>query len=237
MPSGKGYNRNNRFKRKNFRRKGNYKKKGYSKPKSSLITMPKVYPFRRQWEEFVDFSSTTGDWITTLDNQIVRSFSFNLNQLPNHSEFVNLFAQYKLNYAMVELFPNVSMMTAGYVSTGGAASNYLVTVWRNTHGVPLNAAFTRDELLEVQNKKTFMMPTSKPTRFRMPLKQLATVYASTLNNDYATIRPRYINTQEDTTQHYGLNIAITRVDGSAFTSDAPNCLVRSTLLLTCKQVK
>lgn len=205
--------------------------------RARLVTAPKVFPFKRQMEEYVDFSSPPTDWVTTLDNQIVRTFTYNLNDLPNHSEFVNLFAQYKLNYAVVEMFPNVSQMTSGYVAVGGAASNYIVTVWRNTHGVPLNAAFTRDELLEIQAKKTFMMPTGKPTRFKMPLKQLATVYASTLNSDYATIRPRYINTTEDTTQHYGINVAISRVDGSAFNSNAPNCLVRSTILLTCKQVK
>lgn len=208
-----------------------------TKPKAVLVNNPKVFPFKRQMEEYVDFSSPPSDWVTTLDNQLVRTFTYNLNDLPNHSEFTNLFAQYKLNYAIVEMFPNVSQMTSGYVAVGGAASNYIVTVWRNTHGVPLNAAFTRDELLEIGSKRTFMMPTVKPTRFKMPLKQLSATYASTLNTDYATVKPRYINTTEDTTQHYGINVAISRVDGTAFNSNAPNCLVRSTILLTCKQVK
>ncbi|AXQ66488.1 MAG: capsid protein [Cressdnaviricota sp.] len=207
------------------------------KPKATLVAKPQVYPFRRSTEAFLDMSSPSDGWLTTLDNQLVKTFTYNLNQLPNHSEFVNLFSQYKLNYAMVEMFPNVSQMVSGYTQTGGSSSNYLVTVWRNTHGVPLTAAFTRDELLEIQNKRTFMLPTTKPTRFKMPLKQLATTYASTLNSDYATIRPRYINTSEDTTQHYGINVAITRVDGSAFAADAANTLVRSTVLFTCKQVK
>lgn len=232
MPTGRGYPKN-----RNFRKKRVYRKRNNYKRKASLVSIPKVIPFKRQMEEYVDFTSPPSDWVTTLDNQLVRTFTYNLNDLPNHSEFVNLFAQYKLNYAIVEMFPNVSLMTAGYVQTGGAASNYTVTVWRNTHGVPLTAAFTRDELLEIQSKRTFMMPTTKPTRFKMPLKQLSTMYASTLNNDYATVRPKYINTTEDTTQHYGINVAISRVDGTAFNSNAPNCLVRSTILLTCKQVK
>ncbi len=219
------------------RQKKNMKKKRTAKRTGKLISMPRVFAFKRQMEEYVDFSDPPSDWVTTLDNQIVRTFTYNLNDLPNHSEFVNLFSQYKLNYAVVEMFPNVSQMTSGYVAGGQAASNYIVSVWRNTHGVPLNAAFTRDELLEIQKKSTFMMPTTKPTVFKMPLKQLSATYASTLNTDYAVVKPRYINTTEDTTQHYGINVAISRVDGSAFNSNAPNCLVRSTILLTCKQVK
>lgn len=213
------------------------RKRNYRKPRAVMVSRPRVFAFKRQTETYLDMTSPSDGWLTTLDNQIVKTFTFNLNDLPNHSEFVNLFAQYKLNYAVIELFPNVSAMTAGYVQTGGAASNFLCTVWRNTHGVPLTAAFTKDQLLEIQRKRTFMMPTSKPTRFKMPLKQLSTMYASTLNSDYATVKPRYINTTEDTTQHYGINVAISRVDGTAFNSNAPNCLVRNTVLLTCKQVK
>ena len=148
-------------------RKARRPRRGNTKPfrKATLLTAPKVYPFKRQTEVMLDMSNPSpAGWTQTLDNQVVKTFSFNLNDLPNHTEFQALFNQYKLNYAIIEMFPNVSTMVGGYTQPGSSGSNYIVHVWRNTHGVPLNAAFTREDLLEIQNKKTFMMPMTKPTR-------------------------------------------------------------------------
>lgn len=213
------------------------KKRNYTvKPANRLaVKKPKMYGFTRGVENLLALESPTAGWLTTFDGSVVKTFSYSLNELPNYAEFVNLFNQYKLNMSVLKFYPSYSQVVS---STAPVASNNLIiTVWANTHGTPLTTAFSDDDLLEIQRKKQWMFPLNKPTTIKMPLFQLRSTYGGTINTDYAVQRPRYINTLEPGTPHYGINVHIRKVDGSAFGSNSARLLIKEKVYLTTKQVK
>jgi len=229
--------------RRPYRKKKAYRKRTYNraKPRGALAPRAKVYPFSRSTENFLDVSGPTNGWITTADNSLVRSFAWSLNSLTANTEFTSLFNQYKLNYAVVKMYPTVSLINATQEGYSGSqyGGNVIITMWRNTHGVELDASFSSADLLQIQRKRQFMVPSSKPTIIKMPLRQLSQLYSTVTGGgiDYATVKPRYIHTSETHTPHFGLNVHIKKVDGTPFVAGSMDMLIKEQILLTCKQVK
>lgn len=223
-------------------RKKMYKKKRTTKKRGRNVPRPLVYPFRRVDQYNLDMGSPSEGWITTVDNCIVKTISFTLNQLTNYTEFVNLFESYKLNYGVIKIYPTTTGNDV-LVSSGGTNQvNNLISVWANTHGQSLDATFTIDDLNQIQKKKQWLMPSRNPTVIKMPLKQLSLRYGPTTippsTVDYASQKPRYISTSEPSTLHYGVNIHIQNTTGNGFLSSYNNfLLIQQQVLLTCKQVK
>ena len=225
--------------KKNMRRK----KKTYNKKKvmpsmNSRVPRPKVYSFCRSREQLLaleDPDAGATGWISTFDDAVVKTFTFGLSELPNFNEFTSLFREYKLNAAAIKFYPSYSQV----VSTDAAvvSNNIIITVWPNTTGTVLTAAFTKAELNEIQRKRQWMFPLNRPTTRYMPLRQLNTVYNSAINNDYTTVKPRYIATSETTTPHYGINVHIAKVDGSTFSSNSTRLKIFEKIYLTCRQVR
>lgn len=233
MPAGRKYNNKKKM----------FKKRNYNRPKvkGALAPKPKTYAFSRSTENFLNMDTPTNGWITTSDNAVVRSFTWNLAGLTSNAEFTSLFSQYKLNYAIVKMFPTISKFTGvqGPVIGTAYGGNSIITMWRNTHGVPLDSSFSTADLLQIQAKRQFMVPSQKPTLIKMPLKQLNNLYstATGLGSDYSTVKPRYISTSETATPHYGLNIHIRKIDGTPFVAGGNDMLIKEQILLTTKQVK
>lgn len=220
------------------RKRYNRKRKTYPKKTTAFsmrVPKPRAFPFQRSQEHLLELETPSNGWIQTFDNSLVKTFNFTLAALPNYSEFQNLFSQYKLNMAILKIFPSASQVI---VSTGAAATqNMIITVWQNSHGIPLNATFTNSALLEITKKKQWMFPLNRPTSIKMYLKQLSNMYAGTVNTDYATVKPRYISTTEATIPHYGMNVHIRKMDGTAFGNISPRLLIREKIYLTTKQVQ
>lgn len=221
--------------RKTYKKKRTIKRKVYPKKTGRTLRVPKprVVPFSRSKEYLLEMENPANGWIETTDNALVKTFDFNLAELPNYTDFVNLFSQYKLNMVILKIFPSGSMLGSFPQSS---TQNMIITVWPNTHGNPLTTLFTNDKLLEIQRKKTFMFPQNKPTSLKMYLRQISNTYAGTINTDYATVKPRYISTTEASTPHYGMNVHIRRMDGTAFGVNSLRLLFREKIYLTCKQV-
>jgi hypothetical protein len=224
------------------RRKGQKNRRSRKKQTANAISVSrpktKTYNFQRSREQLLALEDpdvgATG-WLSTFDDAVVKTFTFSLAELPNYSEFTGLFSQYKLNSAAIKMFPSYSQVVS---STGSVASNnMIITVWPNYTGTPLTAAFTKAELNEIQSKRQWMFPLNKPTMIKMPLKQLNSIYNSTINTDYTVVRPRYISTTETATPHYGINVHICKCDGSAFGSDSARLKIFEKIYLTTKQVQ
>lgn len=222
-------------------RRRRYNRRRYmNSRKKTTIPKTKVFGFNRTREDLLSLESPSpgSGWLTTLDGQCVRTFSWSLANLPNYTEFSNLFNMYKLNQAIVSFFPTYSEINRNAETTSAITqSNIIISVWRNTTGTPIGATFTRAQLNEIAQKKQWMFPSNKKTTIKMPLTQLSQVYASTINTDYAKIRPKYISTGEPSTSHYGFNVAITRVDNQPFGSSSLQLLTKEKIYLTCKQVQ
>jgi len=223
------------YRKKPIRRKRVYRKKNMTN--RLTLARPKVYPFSRNAEHLLALDNVSGGWISTLDGAVVKTFNFTLAQLgTKYTDFTNLFSQYKLNMAIVKFYPSSSQVV---ISTGPSGTqNMIITIWPNTHGVPIDATFTHAQLLEIQRKKTFMFPLNRPTSVKMYLKQLSNTYVGTSGAyvDYTTTRPRYLSTGEINTPHYGMNVHIRKMDGTTFGTNAPRLLIREKVYLTCKQV-
>ena len=223
-----------------FVRKG----KAYNRRSKSRI---RTYAFNRQMESLLALEAPTSgsDWISITDASdpyghcLVKTFKFNMADLPNPNDFQNLYRQYKLNHAVMKMFPSYSQIAMTHTAVG--TTNLIITIWKNTDGTELDGGFRNAKLLEIQAKKQFLMPQNKPLTISMPLHQLRNTYAGQtlgINNppDYAIKKPSYISTTEMNTPHYGFNVHIRKVDGSAFTSNGPRFLIKEKLYFTCKQV-
>lgn len=224
--------------KRNYRRKRPYRKKRVYKRRNAIsrpMPRPKVYGFARARENLLALESPSDGWATTLDNAVVKTYAYDLAMLPSYTEFTNLFEQYKLNMALLKFYPSYSQVVS---STGAVAStNVVITVWPNVHGQPLTAAFSDDDLLQIQRKRQWMFPLNRPTQIKMYLKQLSMNYGGAVNTDYTTMKPRYVSTIETGMPHYGINVHIKRIDGAAFASNSARLLIKEKIYLTCKQVK
>lgn len=201
------------------------------------LVRPKTYGFSRTREHLLALESPTDSWITTLDGSVVKTLAFSLSELNSYAEFTNLFDMYKLNMAIIKMYPSYSQVVSTTASV--ASTNYVITVWPNTSGTALTAAFDQNALNQIQRKSQWMFPLNKPTQIKCYLKQLNQVYATTagLGTDYTVVKPKYISTAEPHTPHYGLNIHIRKVDGSSFGSDSARLLIKEKIYLTTRQVK
>jgi hypothetical protein len=198
----------------------------------------KTYAFSRSREQLLaleDPDAGATGWISTFDDAVVKTFTFSLSELPTATEFTGLFQQYKLNAAALKMYPSYSQVVS--TDAAVASNNIIITVWPNTTGTVLTAAFTKAELNEVQRKRQWMFPLNRPTTILMKLNQLNQVYNSSINTDYTVMKPRYISTTETATPHYGMNVHIAKVDGSTFSTNSTRLKIFEKIYLTCKQVK
>ena len=228
MPLKRGYRRKRPMRR----------KKVYRKKRAIPLTTSKVYAFHRTREQLLALENPSAGatgWLSTFDDCVLKTFTFSMGELEGYTEFTNLFESYKLNMAVLAFYPTYSQIASTTAAT--VSSNIIITIWPNRHGEQLTTAFTRDDLNQIQRKRQFMFPINRPTFIKMPLRQLSAMYNSAVNTDYATVKPRYINTSEVSTPHYGFNVHITQVDRGAFSSNSPRLLIKEKLYFTCKQVK
>lgn len=198
----------------------------------------------------------------TLGNSVVGTLTFSLNQLPGYSEFKNLFQMYKLNHVVMKIYTTTSQVVSqninGPVQAGSiGASNFTVETWMNPTGQPLAADAVTDALInQIPAIKRRIMPKGKPYTISCPLKQLSQTYregqqvvevldtSNTVrdvlipwNVDYAVRKPRYLNTSEDGTPHYGVNIRFKKLDDSAFDTLSPRLKIMYTLYFSCKGIQ
>jgi hypothetical protein len=111
-------------------------------------------------------------------------------------------------------------------------------MWRAKSGIGLDSTFTQSDLLQIQNKKTFMTNQNKPIKFKMYLNQLSERWDADASLDsLSVVKPKYISTTRDTVTHYGLNMHVQKVDGTIFQELDVKFRVRYTVYLTCKQVQ
>jgi hypothetical protein len=244
MPSGK-ITKTTTTTRRNirFRKKRSYRYRR-GKPYNRLPRV-RTYAFKRAQESLLALEAPANGWINVdpdgdaYGHCLVKTFTFDMAEVPSAEEFSNLYRQYKLNHVVAKFFPSYSSIG---VTTGPVATtNLIITIWANTNGLPLDNTFRNEDLLEIQGKKQFMMPQNKPLYISMPLKQLGNTFAGTdtagnIETTFAVRKPRYLGTDNLTVPHYGFNVHIRKVDGSNFTSNSPRFLIKESIYLSCRQV-
>ena len=198
---------------------------------------PSVYPFVRSFETLLALETPTGIFqATTNDNLVVGHVEVNLAELPSYTEFQALFAQYKINALEMKVTPSYQMDMAANVLLSG--QTIICSVWRSSHGEAPTTSFRISDLLQIQKRKEFIMPRTRPKTHYMKLSQLTQVYgAGVTTTDYIKTKPKYVATTEATTPHYGLNFCFRCPDGAAMTASSPRLLLNFKAKLTMKQAK
>lgn len=224
------------------RRKIRRKKKTIGK---RSLPLSRTYAFKRQFERVVELQNpdTSSGWYAAGDNSVVKTFGVALDTLTSHVEFTQLFKLYKLNYLVVELFPSHKTVNHANALANNATypisnTQLIVSMWRAKSGIQLNNTFTQSDLMQLQNKRTFMTNSNKPIKFKMYLNQLAERYdADNTIDTLGVCKPKYISTTRPTAVHYGINLHLQKTDASPFNNMDVSFRVRYTVYLTCKQVQ
>lgn len=203
---------------------------------------PAIYPFKRSMSTTIGLNTTSlpEGW-SASGNNLYRNWGFSLAQLGSYSEFTELFKYYKLCGVRVQMyFSNTNSNS----KDGGASPNQQIIMWIDTNkdGADVAASGLEATYLNSQTakKKLCLRTTGKPIDIFMPLRQQDIIYGGIGNNDYATVRPKWISTTEPTTPHFGYKMMLQRVDGQAFTSGLSNsqyCKIIQTLYFKCKKVE
>ena len=197
-----------------------------------------VYLFKRRRTEVVNVNNTAGsNWIPTDDNGIARSWAFALTDLPNYTDFTNLFSQYKILAVKAEIFfcnSSVGVLPAGTMSN----LQMLAYAAPNRTG---QIAHGNDEVhfLECQasTRRCCYVGSAKPLKYYMKVNQLSERYNSAVNTDYAVVKPRYVSTNEPDSAHYGLDCHIRLVNGTAMGSNVTQLKTLLTYYIACRGVQ
>ena len=220
------------------------RRKWYKKSKIMRPLQPKVYHFKRVFEEIVDLNQTDAGqgWIQN-DNGVYKQFVYALNELPGYTDFTNLFQMYKLTGASVKMyFSNTNSEERDTQSFSN--SQLLMRIAPNPSGTtasvlvnPLNQQWFNE--CQATKRRLCLNAMGKPLATYTKLKQLSEVYHNVGNSDYQVVSPKWISTGENATPHYGLNCRLDRVSGEPLTSGFNNSQkvrIMTTLYVACKQV-
>ena len=185
---------------------------------------PKVHRFKRDIEETLILSATTAPegWSMDGNFRVYKNLAWALASVGESTDFQNLFRQYRIKGARMRFY----FSNTGSTTMGGTAqmanSQIMVRMAPNQRGdgEVLDNAYWQS----IQAKKYKLgINGGKPLDIYMPLKQKNEVFGSaSVPTQYTMMRPKYISTVASNVSHYGLNIALERVDGQGFTAGMVN---------------
>lgn len=150
--------RRRRF-RKRFSRPSRFRRNRFTRRFGRRKLSGKVHTFTR-WVDYGLINSTTGTDPSSDVSYSIGGVSFGtgtntrgvqLADLPNYTEFQNLFDQYKIYRVMVKILPmsNINGLTTG----GGNESPYVRSALDYSDSVPFAAAAARTSLQQYENFK------------------------------------------------------------------------------------
>ncbi len=219
------------------RRRLRRKTRGTRKLRIGKTMRPAIYRFKRSFQHTFALNTPVPEGWTADGNGFYRQFIFYLSQVTDHTDFTNLFTEYKITGAAIKMY---------FSSTNSGVSG---TVFDNTQilmrTIPWSSGRTQvvtDDLLlssQTTKRKLCLNTNGRPVNVFMRLNQLGEVYHSVANSDYVMAKPRFISTDEVSTPHYGVNMRLDRVDGQAFTSGLTSdqyVRLETILYIQCKQV-
>ncbi len=215
-----------KYTRKRFRRRPRVRRRVRKTRKASMprIMQPKVHRFKRDIEETLILSATAAPEGWTLDSnfRVYKNLAWALASVGESTDFQNLFRQYRIKGARMRFY----FSNTGSTTMGGTAqmanSQIMVRMAPNQRGdgEVLNNAYWQS----IQAKKYKLgINGGKPLDVYMPLKQKNEIFGSaSVSTQYSMMKPKYISTVASNVSHYGLNIALERVDGQGFTTGMSN---------------
>lgn len=178
-----------------------------------------VYNFTRDIETNLDLGRIVAggagpfNLYYTSDGGIAGTHSITLDELPNFTEFVPLFKQYRIAAVKTYMYPSANVFTAGTgVSTQN--NNVMIRMSINQTGTPIAAGNIAADWNQLQCKKRWIVRPDKPIVWYTKLKQRVDVYATPPQVGYGVARPKFIDTTDAFVEHLGMNLRFDPVDAS-----------------------
>lgn len=175
------------------KRVGGYKRRGVKVARA-------VHAFKR--------TVNLGTALTQISNvgtttNYSNGFNFRLSQLPNISEYQNLYDQYKITGIAFKIMPKWTNPGNGANSNTVAGVGQIISVIDYDDSL---AALTRDELLEFQTAKVSMC-NKQHKRYIKP-KMLSLVYRTSTTNGYSVLPAKYLDMGLADVPHFGIKVWI-----------------------------
>lgn len=228
------------YKKSNKKRTYRKKKQIIGRPPKRPLSAPRPYLFKRTVSEVQTLSSSNTFWSAQVNN-IGKSFAWSLSSVTGETDFQNLFKYYRLKGARVRMYFSNTSSPADPAADQFANSQILVSIDRNMNGETANVADEAQYLSSQTVKRRIALGGDrKPIDLYMPLKQGALVYDTITTTNNTLTSPKWLDTSNDTTPHWGYNIMLQRVDGQPFTSGFSNrqsVRILTTLYFECKKVE
>lgn len=203
MPYGrKYYGKKRSYKRKYWTGKKYFNKRKYTKAgPSRRLSDGTTYTFKR----YLQFTTINGP--TNPATSLEGGFQFSINDLPNNTEFLNLFDCYKITGVALKFIPRATenATTAGTLSLGDFVfcSDF----------DDANAPASQAELY--QRQSTRIVQPLRPWKHFLRPKAAMAVYSGSAFNAYAqTTNATWIDCNSPTVPYYGFKYAWCNVNSS-----------------------
>lgn len=214
------------------RRKGGAR---LGRPSRGLSTS--VYLFKRSYVENIvlNSSSPPGQWQKPDTGSLTQSTVFSLADLHENTDFTQLFGMYKICGVKMQMFSTST--NVNQASGAGSIADQIIVYWAPNMTGRTGHTLDEQHFLDVQSAKRRCLVNggARPINVYHKTKQLANTYSSSVNTDYAMVRPRWVSTDETTTGHYGMDMRIQLINDAAF--GAGGLKIIYTYYIACKQVQ
>lgn len=180
-----------KYGRRNYRRK-TYRRKTYRK---RWNTRSRYNKKGQRVMLFTRFTSALGAIICDGINPALYAFNFSLSDLPNYTEFTNLYDNYKINAVKVNFYPKITeSVSTGSVNNPDATVRFLSVIDYNDSTPPLSVQELRD------------YKTCKASSILRPKSRY--IYKPKIVDSSSTVRSAWIATSSPSTNWFGLKVAI-----------------------------
>lgn len=236
------------FKKKTYRKKKRVFRRRLRRGKQSIargVNSAAVLHFKRNRHEIVSVGTSGEGWlINDGSTGMYKTFDFKLSDLTDNSDFINLFRYYKINCVRVKIWPCNTNTGENTYSGQFPNSQLLVRYDQNQDGVTTGAGNQANyQCSQTSKQRRLINGAGKPLDILMRVKQSNMVYkalSGASNTAYSLMRPKWVQTSEPTTAHYGLNMLIHRMSDDTLSAGFTNqqkLRIEYTYYISCKKVE
>lgn len=179
-------------------------------------------------------TSPPSSW-THATNAVTSDLNYRLADLHEYSDFTSLFASYKLTGVKMQIYVSKNTVDEVHSSSTPGSAQIICYTMPNLTG-QINTLNEQDFLDNASTRKrTLVRASGRPLTMYSRLRQLSEIHGTSMNTDYATIRPRWISTAEPSAVHTGQSIRIQYVNNDTLNNDY--ITIYYTYYIACKQAQ
>lgn len=205
--------------------RGKYKKRGGNKGAqtglSRSLRTNSIHVFKRS--HLLDQISNTAP--AGVPTTFGKAYTFQLSDMPNYNEFVNLFDQFRIRKIKLTITPTFNSNDMNTRNESIKTIRYVIDA--NDASVPT----TENELLEYQNSKMFMTNKQQKISF-VPAVQMMS-YKTAVTTAYCPKKDQWLNTTDATTPHYAIKFFFPAISVTVNTT----WVIYADYYIECKNVK